>query len=105
MEGKFKLWQKVILAVTFIAILFTSIYKGFAGKEDIGAVIMMSFATLLFFGVLCVSALFPATWRMREKYKSKIKDPVRFQEIYTASFVILDVVISTFFIVMMWKIL
>ena len=105
MEGKFKKWQKVLLTVTFVAILFSAIYKGFNHTEDIGSVIMLSFVTLLFFGVLYVAALFPATWRMREKYKKKIKDPVKFQEIYTCSFVILNVVICTFFIIMMWKIL
>ncbi len=105
MEGKFKKWQKILLWVTFIAILFTAVFKGFNHTAEIGSVIILSFVTLLFFGGLCVSALFPATWRMTEKYRSKIKDPAKFQDNYTCSFVILNVVLCAFFIFLMWRIL
>ena len=103
MEGKLKKWQIVLLTATFIAIMVSAIYKCFNHTAGIGPVLLLTFAALLFFGVLCVAAHFTATWRMSEKYKSKIKDPVKFQEFYTCSFVILDVVISIFFIIMMWK--
>jgi hypothetical protein len=102
MEGKFTVWQKRILTAVFFFILISSVMKGMFHKEEIGIVIILSFVTLLFFGILCVCALFPATWRMTEKSKRKIKDEAEYQKKYTSIFVILNVILSIGLMIITW---
>ena len=102
MEGKYKKWQKLLLTAMFLIIVASAVCRCIMYKGDRGAIIMISFVALLFFGVLCVAALFPATWRMPEKSKAKIKDPVKYQENYTTVFVIVNVVLSAAMILFIW---
>lgn len=102
MEGKYKKWQKYLLLLVFQIILASAICRCIMYEEDRGVIIMLSFVALLFFGVLCVAALFPATWRMPDKSKAKIKDPAKYQENYTTVFVIVNVVLSAAMILFIW---
>ena len=102
MEGKYKKWQKLLLTAVFLIIVASAVCRCIMYKGDRGAIIMLSFVALLFFGVLCVAALFPATWRMPEKSKAKIKDPAKYQENYTTVFVIVNVVLSAAMIMFIW---
>lgn len=102
MEGKYKKWQKLLLTAMFLIIVASAVCRCIMYKGDRGAIIMLSFVALLFFGVLCVAALFPATWRMPEKSKAKIKDPAKYQENYTTVFVIVNVVLSAAMIMFIW---
>lgn len=102
MEGKYKKWQKLLLTAVFLIIVASAVCRCIMYKGDRGVIIMLSFVALLFFGVLCVAALFPATWRMPEKSKAKIKDPVKHQENYTTVFVIVNVVLSAAMILFIW---
>ena len=102
MEGKYKKWQKYLLLLVFQIILASAICRCIMYEGDRGVIIMLSFVALLFFGVLCVAALFPATWRMPEKSKAKIKDPAKYQENYTTVFVIVNVVLSAAMILFIW---
>lgn len=102
MEGKYKKWQKYLLLLVFQIILASAICRCIMYEGDRGVIIMLSFVALLFFGVLCVAALFPATWRMPDKSKAKIKDPAKYQENYTTVFVIVNVVLSAAMILFIW---
>lgn len=102
MEDKYKKWQKLLLTAVFLIIVASAVCRCIMYKGDRGAIIMISFGALLLFGVLCVAALFPATWRMPEKSKAKIKDPVKYQENYTTVFVIVNVVLSAAMILFIW---
>jgi archaellum biogenesis protein FlaJ (TadC family) len=102
MEGKYKKWQKLLLTAMFLIIVASAVCRCIMYKGDRGAIIMLSFVAPLFFGVLCVAALFPATWRMPEKSRAKIKDPVKYQENYTTVFVIVNVVLSAAMIMFIW---
>ena len=90
MEGKFTTWEKVIELCAFLVIVLSSIYKGIYSDGDVGILITLSFVAVLLFVVLSVAALFPATWRMTDKQKKKIKDVGRYQENYTKIFVIIN---------------
>ena len=102
MEGKYKKWQKLLLTAVFMIIVASAICRCIMYEGDRGVIIMLSFVALLFFGVLCVAALFPATWRMPDKSKAKIKDPAKYQENYTTVFVIVNVVLSAAMILFIW---
>ena len=102
MEGKYKKWQKLLLTATFLIIMVSAVYRCIMYQGDKGAIIMLSFVALLFFGVFYVAALFPATWRMPDRKKAKIKDPVKYQENYTTVFVIVNVVLCAAMVLFIW---
>lgn len=104
MEGKFKTWHKILELFTFLLILVSSIYNGVCRDADKGIVITLSFVSILLFVILHVAALFPATWRMADKQKEKIKDLMRYQENYTSIFVIVNMVLSIFMVFLIWTI-
>ena len=104
MEGKFKTWHKILELFTFLLILVSSIYNGIYRDADKGIVITLSFVSILLFVILLVAALFPATWRMTDKQKEKIKDLMRYQENYTSIFVIVNMVLSIFMSFLIWTI-
>lgn len=94
MEGKFSKWETCLEAVVFLLLLVTGTYRIAGHEGDAGAVVMLLFTGILLFIVLTVAAFFPATWRMTEKQKEKIKDPARYQEKYRRGMVIVNVVLS-----------
>lgn len=104
MEGKFKTWQKCSELITFLIVLLSGIYNIICGEEDKGIVIMLFFTAVLLFVIFHTIALFPATWRMSDKEKKKIKDITGYQEKYTSIVVIMNVVLSIFMLVLIWTI-
>lgn len=97
------MWEKCLELCAFLGILMSSIYKGICCDGDIGIVITLSFVAILLFVIISVVALFPATWRMTDKEKEKIKDLIRYQENYTKVFVVVNMALSIFmvFIILM----
>ena len=81
-------------------ILTSSIYKGLYCDGDMGVVIILSFVAILLFTIISIAALFPATWRMTDREKEKIIDLKRYQDKYTSIFVIVNVVLSTFMVLL-----
>ena len=69
---------------------------------DHGAIIALLFVALTLYVVLCVSALFPATWRMTDKEKEKIPDKDQYQKIYASVFVALNVLLSGIMTFLIW---
>lgn len=98
MEGKFNNWHKCIEITCFVLILASSLYKGLFCDGDMGVVITLSFVAILLFIIISVAALFPATWKMTNREKSKISDLKRYQEKYTSVFVIVNLVLSIFMV-------
>ena len=80
--------------------LTSSIYKGLYCDGDMGVVIILSFVAILLFTIISIAALFPATWRMTDREKEKIRDLKRYQDKYTSIFVIVNVVLSTFMVLL-----
>ena len=62
--------------------------------------IILSFVAILLFTIISIAALFPATWRMTDREKEKIRDLKRYQDKYTSIFVIVNVVLSTFMVLL-----
>lgn len=93
MEGKFTTWEKWVELCGFLILVLSGIYKGVCGGGDAGILITLLFVAVLVFVVLSVAALFPATWRMTDKQKEKLKDIGRYQENYTKVFVIINFVL------------
>ena len=104
MEGKFKTWQKCLEMFTFLLILLSGIYNIICCDEDNGIVIMLFFTAVLLFVIFHTIALFPATWRMSDEEKKKIKNITRYQENYTNIIVIANVVLSIFMLFLIWTI-
>ncbi len=102
MIGKFRKWQKVAECLCFLMILGFGIYKALFGNGDTGVTIMMITVAIVLFSVLCVAALFPSTWRMTDKEKSKIADMARYQENYTTVFVIINMILSLIMVLLIW---
>ena len=100
MEGKFNNWHKCLEVACFVLILTSSIYKGLYCDGDMGVVIILSFVAILLFTIISIAALFPATWRMTDREKEKIRDLKRYQDKYTSIFVIVNVVLSTFMVLL-----
>ena len=98
MEGKFNNWHKCLEVACFVLILTSSIYKGLYCDGDMGVVIILSFVAILLFTIISIAALFPATWRMTDR--EKIRDLKRYQDKYTSIFVIVNVVLSTFMVLL-----
>lgn len=96
MEGKFNNWHKCLEIACFVLILTSSIYKGLFCDRDMGVLITLSFVAILLFIIISIAALFPATWRMTNREKDKISDLKQFQERYTSTFVIVNVLLSIF---------
>ena len=96
MEGKFNNWHKCLEIACFVLILTSSIYKKLFCDGDMGVLITLSFVAILLFIIISIAALFPATWRMTNREKKKISDLKRYQERYTSTFVIINVVLSIF---------
>ena len=72
----------------------------FRSDGDMGVVIILSFVAILLFTIISIAALFPATWRMTDREKEKIRDLKRYQDKYTSIFVIVNVVLSTFMVLL-----
>lgn len=102
MTGRFTNWQKRLQLIVFVLIVVSSIYRINSCNGDKGIAIMLSFSAFLSFAILLVVAIFPATWRMTDKKKKKIKDLKRYQETYTSVFVILNAILSIIMIFLMW---
>lgn len=102
MEGKFKTWQKCLEMFTFLLISLSGIYNIICCEEDNGIVIMLFFTAVLLFVIFHTIALFPATWRMSDTEKKKIKDLMQYQEKYTCIVVIVNVVLSIFMTFLIW---
>ena len=82
------------------AIIHRLLYKGLYCDGDMGVVIILSFVAILLFTIISIAALFPATWRMTDREKEKIRDLKRYQDKYTSIFVIVNVVLSTFMVLL-----
>lgn len=65
---------------------------------------MLSFVAILLFVIISIVALFPATWRMTDKEKEKIKDLERYQKSYTRVFVVINMLLSIFMVLLIFKI-
>lgn len=105
MEGKFKTWEKWLELFAFLLILLSGIYKGICYDGDIGIVVILSFVAILLFVIFLAVALFPATWRMTDKEKKKIKDLSQYQENYTRVFVMVNMVLSILMCILILAIL
>ena len=102
MTGKFKKWHKIAECLSFLMILGSGIYKAVFGNGNAGVTIMLITVAIVLFSVLCVAALFPSTWRMTDKEKSKIADMARYQENYTTVFVIINIILSLVMVLLIW---
>ncbi len=99
--GKFTKRQKIVELVVFLMIIAAGIYKLVYAVEDTGAAVILLFVTVLLFGILTVSSLFPATWRMTDKEMEKIGDPIKYQERYTTIFVTINAVTSILMVILL----
>ena len=86
--SKLTKWQKVVELLVFLVIVATGVYKIGFSAHDTGVAVILLFVTLLLFAVLTVAAMFPATWRMTDREKKRIEDPVKYQDKYTTVFVL-----------------
>ena len=64
----------VIVSSSYTRCLQTAAIRLMNHAVDPGAVIVLLFVAMLLYVILCVAALFPATWRMTDKEKEKILD-------------------------------
>ncbi len=99
--AKFTKGQKIVEWIVFFVIIAAGIYKVVYASGDRGSAVILSFVTVLLFAVFTVASLFPATWRMTEKEKKKIDEPIKYQERYTTIFVAINTVISIFMVLLL----
>ncbi len=104
MEGKLKTWQKWMEGISAFLFLGMGIYKGICCEGDRGVLITLLFVAILLYVIISIAALFPATWRMTDKQKEKIKDLTRYQEVYTSIFVIINFGLSILMSFFIWAI-
>ena len=102
MEGKFTIWQRIVLVVTFLVIMASGVIRLLVHDGDRGAVIALFFVTLLLYVILCVAALFPAMWRMTDKEKAKIPDRDQYQKKYTSVCVVVNAVLNGIMVFLTW---
>ena len=100
--AKFNKWQKCVEFLIFLIVLLAGIYKISHPKGDAGVVVILLFVSLLVFLILSCAALFPATWRMTDEEKNRISDLSKYQERYTGIFVIVNAVISTILVLVLF---
>lgn len=97
MKGKFTGQEKAILAVGFFFLLISMVVRGILGVQDRGILVILGFTAILLWLILFVCSLFPASWRMTEKQKAKIKDMEKYQSRYQKVFVFVDFAAAVLF--------
>ena len=102
MEGKFTSWQRIVLIITFLVIVISGAIRLLNHAVDPGAVIVLLFVAMLLYVILCVAALFPATWRMTDKEKKKILYKDRYQKKYAGVCVVANALLSSIMIFLIW---
>ena len=93
MTGKLKTWEKIVEIISLLLIVVAGIYKAVSGDVDGGLLGVLIFIGIMLFVIFLVGALFPETWRMTKRQKEKIDDEVKYQEKYTKSFVIVNLIL------------
>lgn len=93
MTGKLKTWEKIVEIISLLLIVAAGVYKAVSGDVDGGLLGVLIFIGIMLFVIFLVAALFPATWRMTKRQKEKIDDETIYQEKYTKSFVIVNLIL------------
>ena len=93
MEGKFNKTEKILEVCALLVIVIALIVKSMTGETNTGNLVMMGFVSILLYIILLVCSLFPATWRMTQQQKDKIKDLNAYQAAYRKVFVIINFVL------------
>ena len=102
MEGKFTGWQRIVLVITFLTIVISGAIRLLNHATESGVVIVLLFVALILYVILCVAALFPATWRMTNKENEKILNKDQFQKKYASIFVVVNALLSGIMIFLIW---
>ena len=100
--SKFNRWQKILEIITLAVIISSGVCKMFHLDGDIGVAVMLFFLSIVMYAIFSCVAVFPATWRMTDKEKSKILDLTKYQERYTSIFVIINVIVCIIMTLLLW---
>jgi hypothetical protein len=100
MSGKMTKSEKVLEIIAIIFLIVSIIMRSIIGAKDTGTLVILSFVGILMWFIFLVCSFFPADWRMTEKQKNKINNPMEYQNRYRRIMIVLDVAFAVLFAIL-----
>lgn len=82
--------DKILIIISALIIVASIIIRAITGANDVGILVMLSFAAIMVWVIFLVCSFFPADWRMTKKQKDKIKDMGKYQANYQTILILID---------------